>query len=459
MKKVVRIIAVLIAAALIAAGAIAGGTHLRNCLASGQIMKMGVVDYTKLIKEHRDWKKLENLDEKLTLGEQKLYNAPSAMQKLGTEHMSRMRDAQRKAEGELKAEIESIQAGLSKERDAVEAQFAEETKKLQVQMKSLQEQAKKGLQGNSPPQEEVKPYGEQLKAFYRDLITLRDRQVAAKRLELQKRAKEKMDAEKSRIDAELASYETQIARENQQEKLNIQLKMQVCKDDQEMVTLKQDLSRLTEEESRLKDKKKAEVAVEVEKLGTTYLSGIDKEVDTYRAKIDADIKAQLTAKQGQLGGQIVRTGGGSSGNPSVAKEYQAKAMAIAQIFETKKREMESRLNGAQAESKRRLEAKKAELEQHLKAQEKTLIDEIMKNRTTIEKAEQARLDKQRKALENLQAERDKLYNSMLNEVKQEVQLVAKKEKVPVVVGMFVVNVDGVDLTDKAISRMKDLNKK
>jgi len=99
MKKVVRIIAVLIAAALIAAGAIAGGTHLRNCLASGQIMKMGVVDYTKLIKEHRDWKKLENLDEKLTLGEQKLYNAPSAMQKLGTEHMSRMRDAQRKAEG------------------------------------------------------------------------------------------------------------------------------------------------------------------------------------------------------------------------------------------------------------------------------------------------------------------------------------------------------------------------
>jgi len=177
------------------------------------------------------------------------------------------------------------------------------------------------------------------------------------------------------------------------------------------------------------------------------------------SKIDADIKAQLTAKQGQLGGQIVRTGGGSSGNPSVAKEYQAKAMAIAQIFETKKREMESRLNGAQAESKRRLEAKKAELEQHLKAQEKTLIDEIMKNRTTIEKAEQARLDKQRKALENLQAERDKLYNSMLNEVKQEVQLVAKKEKVPVVVGMFVVNVDGVDLTDKAISRMKDLNKK
>jgi len=458
MKKVIRIIVVLIFAALVAAGAIAGGTWLRKSLAAGETVKMGVVDYTKLIKEHRDWKKLESLDEKLALGEQKLYNAPSAMEKIGTEHMSRMRDAQQQAESELKAEIDKLQAGLQRERDAVEAQFAEETKKLQAQLKALQEEAKKkGGQGSSPTQEEVRPYGEQLKAFYRDLVTLRDRQVAAKRLELQKRAKEKMDAEKSRIDAELAAYETQISKENQQEKLNIQLKMQVCKDDQEMLTLKQDLSRLTEEESRLKDKKKAEVAAEVEKLGTTYLSGIDKEVDAYRAKIDADIKAQLTARQGQLGGQIARTGGGPPGNPAVAKEYEAKARALAQVFDSKRREMEGKLSGAQAESRRRLEQKKAELEQHLKAQEKSLINEIMKNRHKMEKAEQARIEKQKKDLENLQAERDKLYDTMLEDVRQEVQVVAKKERIPVVVGMYVVNVDSTDLTDKAVSRMKEVN--
>jgi hypothetical protein len=36
--------------------------------------------------------------------------------------------------------------------------------------------------------------------------------------------------------------------------------------------------------------------------------------------------------------------------------------------------------------------------------------------------------------------------------------VAKKENVPFVVGMFVVNVDGVDLTDKVVAHMKNSKK-
>jgi Skp family chaperone for outer membrane proteins len=422
---------------------------LKKAWAGDDTMKVGVADYTRLLKAHSDWKRLEGFDEKIASLEQSMYNSPSMMQKMGSEHMERMQKAQREAEAELRAEIDRLSSDLKKERDALQAQFAGEAKKLQEQMKALQAEAKKAQTAELPPKEENRSYPEQMKSFARDLVLQRDRLVSAKRLELQKKAKERMDEKKARLDGELAAYEAQIARENQQEKLNIQLKFQVTKDDQENARLKEELARISEEEGKLKEKKKVEVAAEIEKYGNDELSKIDKEVSAYKAKVDADIRNQLGGKP------PMTTEKPSSAGPTTAqKGFQARAEELAKAFNAKKADMEAKLDSAQTESRKKLEAKKAQLEGHLKEHEKLLMKDMMNNREKLAQAEQERIEKQRNEIEKLQSERDKLYDSMLSSIKEEVSEVARKEKLPLVVGMYVVNIKSVDLTDKTIEKMK-----
>jgi hypothetical protein len=452
MKKVWKRVIVILVLLILVGGAIfllTTNEGLKKAWAGNDSLKVGVADYTKLIKAHPDWKRLEGIDEKIASMEQSMYNAPSMMQKMGSESMERMQKAQRAAEAELRAEIDRLSADLKKERDALQAQFAGEAKKLQEQMKALQAEAKKARTAEAPPREENRSHPEQMKSFARDLILQRDRLVSAKRLELQKKAKEKMDAEKNRIEGELASYEAQIAKENQQEKLNIQLKFQVSKDDQENARLKEELARISAEESKLKEKKKSEVAAEIEKIGNEELSRIDKEVNAYKTRIDADIRNQLGGKPPMTAEKPA-----PPEPTTVQKSFQARADELAKSFDAKKAAMEAKLDSAQSESRNKLEAKKAQLERQLKEQEKLLMKDMMKNKEKMAAAEQERVGKQKMEIEKLQDDRDKLYNSMLSSIKGEVSEIAKKEKLPLVVGMYVVNIKSVDLTDRTIERMK-----
>ncbi|MDQ7824795.1 MAG: hypothetical protein RDV48_18500 [Candidatus Eremiobacteraeota bacterium] len=410
--------------------------------------KVGVVDFGKLLKAHQDWKKLDGIDKQIADIEQKMNNAPSGMQKLGLEQAERLKKAQIQAEAELKQEISGITSSLEKQKAAFEAQMAGEVKKIQEEMSKLKAQAK-NAQGQTPP-EQIKPYSEQMKDFSRDLIILRDRQVAAKRLELQKKAKEKIDADKGRLESELSSYEQQLARENQQEKLNIQLKLQVNQNDEEHQHLKEELAKISDEESRLKEKKKNEIAAEMDKLGNVEMDKIDKEVLAYKAKIDQDISAQLSRKQVQLGGgkePIVAS------NPALS-EYQRKGMELTKAFQAKQKEMEAKLLSANEDSRRKLEEKKRTLESQLKTLEKSVMKEVLQNRDKLAKTEMERMERSRLQIEKLQRERGKLYSAMESDIKDEVALLARKERVPFVVGMYIVNVEGTDLTDKALEMMK-----
>lgn len=409
--------------------------------------RIGVVDFTKLLKEHHDWKKLEGIDKKIADMEQKMYNAPSVMEKLGAEHVAKMQKAQQQAEGELKAELAKIQSELDRQKAAVQAQIGEELKRAEAQMKELQKQAQK-TGGELSPEDAGKSYPQQMKEFSEDLLKLRDRQLTAKKLELQKRAKERVDVEKNRLDSSLSAYEQQISRENQQEKLNIQLKLQITKDDEEYAQLQSQLNRLQEEESKLKEKKKAEVAAEVDKLGDAEMSKVEKELDEYKKKIDTDIKAQLNAKQSQITGRPV----------AVSSEYQKKGMQLAKAFEQKKKELEARLTSAQSESLKKLEAKKSQLQQELQAQEKSLMKEAMKNKDRLAQNEMERMNKEKLNIDALKEEREKLYESMMADIKEKVSELAVEEHVPFVVGTYVVNISGIDLTDKAIKKISQSGK-
>lgn len=419
-------------------------------------LKVAIVDFTKLIKVHKNNKDLESLDGKIAKLEQQMYNAPSSMQKMGEERFAKLAQSKKAAEEELKREMEVLSGQLMKEKEALEARFEGDVKKMESEMQALKAEAKKRHSAAPPEVDEPQPVGDQMKAFTRDLMLLRERQVTARRLDLQKKAREKIDADRERLDSELAAYESQISKENQQEKLNIQLKMQVTKDDDEMAKLREDLARLNEEESKLKEKKKSEVAEEIEKTGNSEMARIDKDVNAYKAKIDADIRAQVNQKQSSLGGGTVSAGGG--GRNVNIKDLQQKGEELNRIFEQKKQSMASQLAGAQEEARRRFDAKRIELEQSIKNQEQQLMKDIMKNREKLAQADMQRMEKQKREIEKLQRERQKLYDSMLEEIKVTVTEVAHKEKIPFVVGLYVVNVNAVDLTEKAIEKIKETNK-
>ncbi len=418
--------------------------------------KVAIVDFTKLIKVHKGYKELESFDDKISKLEQKMYNAPSSMQKMGEERFAKLEQSKKAAEEELKREMENLSGQLMKEKAALEAKFEGDVKKMESEMQALKAEAKKRSSASPSAAEEPQPAGEQMKAFTRDLMLLRERQVTARRLDLQKKAKEKIDAERERLDSELTTYESQISKENQQEKLNIQLKMQVTKDDDEMAKLREELGRLNEEESKLKEKKKTEVAAEIEKVGNVEMARIDKEVDAYKAKIDADIKAQVNQKQSSIGSGGGSTGGG--GRTASMKDLQQKGEALNRSFEQKKQNMEAQLTGAQEEARRRFDAKRVQLEQSIKNQEQQLMKDILKNREKLARGDMERMEKQKRELDKLQRDRQKLYDSMLEEIKVQVTEVAHGEKLPFVVGMYVVNVNAVDLTDKVIVKIKETMK-
>lgn len=436
------------------------GALICSCSSKGAVesnkqplpMKIGIVDFSKLIKEHADNAQLEALDKKLAAFEQSMYDTPTVMQKMGMEQVNRMQSARQAAEAELKREMANISATLERERAALESQMKEELRKTEAEMKVLREKAKNDAGSEPALKSDVKSYSQSLREFSRDLLVLRDRQLTAKRLELQKQAKERIEVEKSRIEGELSSYEQQIAKENQQEKLNIQLKLQVNKDDQETVHLREELSRISEEESKLKEKKKAEVAAEIEKIGNTEMARIDKEIKAYQSKLDSDIRKQLNARGANIGGGTQDTGG-SSGN-----KYQNQGMNLARQFEAKKNALQGRLMGIQEESRRRFDIKRKALESQLKAQEKIILGEMTKSGSKFQKDEQARMEKKKLDYEKMQSEREKMYNNIVSDIKEKVTEIAKAENIPFVVGSYIANVKGIDLTSKAIEKIRQSRK-
>ena len=190
----------------------------------------------------------------------------------------KMRKAHEKAQAELKAELQKVEASLSYQKSQIEGQFKQDLATAKASAAQLRQSA-------PPPPNAA--------ALTGDMILLRDRQVSAKRLALQKKAKETIDRERTRLEDELAAYDAQISQENQSQRLNIQLKLQLDITDDERKELQEELLSINQEESKLKAAKKDEMGNKIEAMSNKELAAVEAEVAAYKAQLDKDIKNQV----------------------------------------------------------------------------------------------------------------------------------------------------------------------
>ncbi len=401
-------------------------------------MKIGVIDPAKVLKEHRDWKRLEVLDKKLADLQARMAQANPSLNELGMKQAERMKQAQAQAEKELKAQLLEVQASLERHKREIASQLEKEASSARMKMKKLAASGEPAARPSSP---------EKAKSLTNDLIVLRDRQVTAKRLELQKTAKERMDVMRTKLENELAAYERQISKENQQQRLNIQLKLQLDPPEEEKKALTEELSAITEEESALKDRKKQEIGNQIEQTGAKELADIEKEVAAYKDKIDKDIKRQIG----------FNPSGSNQASAPNQSELEKKSRQIAGEFAQKQRALEAQLSGATASSQRMLENKQAELQKRLKELQAGMMKEMEQSREQLARSDMERLNKLKTEFDAVAQQREKLYNAMADDLKSEVAKMADTDGYTAIFLSYIANVKATDLTEQAIKAVKAAN--
>ena len=389
-------------------------------------LKIAVVDVEKVIKNHSEWNNLDKIDKKLTdISDEMRKGSGQSLHQLGASQAKKMEEAQKKARAELEAELKAVQASLDAQKRQMEAQFENDL--------AAAKDAAKNMTRNAPMPSNTAA------ALTGDMLVLRDRQVSAKRLALQKQAKENIDREKTRLDNELLAYEQQISKENQSQRLNIQLKLQLDLSDEEKKALQEELVAINEEETKLKNAKKSEIASQLEALSSREFKSVEDGVAEYKKQLDSDIRKQV---------------GYGSPSKEEASQLQAKANEIQRNLAQKQKDMEAKMMSASAEATRRLNEKKAQIEKRLENLGVSLNKEMEKSREALIKADMEKIERLKSDYASLMSERKNLYDAMLEDVKIAVKKITEEEKIDVVFLSYISNISAEDVTDKTISALK-----
>lgn len=389
-------------------------------------LKIAVVDVEKVIKKHSDWDKLDRIEKKISeISDEMRKGSGDSLNKLGASQAKKMEEAQKKARAELEAELKQVQASLDAQKRKMEAQFESDLAAAKNAAKNMSRNAP------TPSTTAVNLTG--------DMLVLRDRQISAKRLALQKQAKENIDREKTRLDNELLAYEQQISKENQSQRLNIQLKLQLDVAEEEKKALQDELMAINEEEFKLKEVKKQEIASQLEAISSREFKAVDDGVAAYKKQLDSDIRKQV---------------GYGSPSKEEASQLQAKANEIQRNLAQKQKDMEAKMASAGAEANRRLNQKKAQIEKRLENLGASLNKEMKESRDAIIKSDMEKLERLRSDYASLMSEKNNLRDVMLEDIKVAVKKVLEEEKIDVVFLSYIANISAEDITDKTISELK-----
>lgn len=374
----------------------------------------GIVNVNELMKCHKDWKNLDRYDKKLEDIKKRIEETASgkSLRELGEDQAKRMREAHKKAQAELQAELKSVEKSLDQQKQSTQAQFKKAVDEARANAGRLS--------GSAPSKHAAELTG--------DMVMLRDRQISSRRLALQKKASENVHREKDRLDRELAEYEQQISKENQQQRLNIQLKMQIEGSEEDKKVLQDELAAINEDEAKLKNAKKAAIASELQTLSDREYAAVEKEIAIYQQELNRDILKQV-------------------GGAPAASDAAVQAERIERDLAAKQKSLENEMAAAGEKANSRLNAKKAEIEKRLAELEKSLKNEMMQSQQVLMEADMAKAGQLKSEYDSVEKDRKSLYDAMLADIEKTVLAIASEKGVNVVFMSYVANVSAVDLTD------------
>jgi len=430
-------------------------------------LPIGVVDFQKLLRLSPSWDRLMELDRKVTEMEGVLSSSSEGvMDTLLGEHMLGLKRERVKAAGEMEKEMLRIKKQLEQEltenkKQAVETIRAIEEKFTRMQ-KARNTNSQEEDQGGFPAsEEEIRgPHAAEKKMVYAeirdsvdDLYLLSKRQVAAKTLELEQKVKARIEELQKKQDAESNSFEMKMLQANQARKLNLQLKIQVAATTEERNKIQDELNKIAEDESAQKETMVAGMHQESERLRSLETVALRKEIFAFKVRLDAELSQKVSAIQEKAAVKI----SGKTGVPpaQLALGNFNQPQDLKREYNEKMLQLQAEQNKAMEQAGQQYEKKKTELAERLKKIEQDMFKRVMEKRKLIEKSQKEEYAKKAEALSSLKKQRERLFLTMVDELKGMVGKVARKKRVPLVLAGYISSLDCEDLTEISARAIKE----
>ena len=417
--------------------------------------ELAVVEGPKLLEQHPDYSKLRDLE--------------TQMQKLEAEKKDvatkGQQDAFKKGQStflraleQAKVEMQQEQAAISGEMDGLARALQGQMSAEMTEIKARLDSELKGTIEKYRPAETVKlndrgvqavgEYGENLKL-------MAARNLTAHRLEKEKAIKSEIDAERNRLDQQVAAYEDEVSLKYQEEKLNLQLKMQNNPNEETEKTTRERLNVIDDEVTAAKAQKRTEIEGQMTAFHDKKQAEFDGEMKSYEARLRDEISVKVGGRREQLMNQSSTS---VAPPPEIKAKIEAAQATMQSAMESRKGELMSRMKAKEAEARARLEAKQTEIKARLQQLEKELQQQLAKRTDFLDKKSKARLAEIDKSLEKCKADYKIVYDKMKDDLGKMVGKVAKQKHVECVISINKdnVNFELQDLTDLSMVELKQM---
>lgn len=343
--------------------------------------------------------------------------------------------------GQLEAEMRSLQAGYQ----------ADLKRRIEQLMKDAGEP-------EAPPPIEGGIEG-QVKDYMQNLALVRERNLAAKRLELEKEVGDRISGERAKVESQLSAYEADLAAQYQTERLNLQLTTQNASDEEEKKAAYTRLEQISTDIANAKAAKRTELESGFSSIRAEQTKILETELSAYQQQLDKEVQQKVAQKRAELGmpsPQPQRSGPSAEIQAEIDKvESQMKGELAA-----KQASLRARMESETEVARQRLEKKQKEVEEKLtklQAEVELKIKDAMANLpaevTEKIEAKQAEIDK-------LSKERKALHDAITASLNKKIEEIAKgleDKNVEMVVGINEYEYSTYpDLTDRAMAGVATL---
>jgi hypothetical protein len=420
---------------------------------------IGVINYEQLVPEHPDFVKLEELDKQIA----SLDNEPidqTKLRKVSEDLKKKMSDYQKQLESLLAQEQARIKQESNAKANALQGKMDSTLRAKKIEMLKYKEQLEKEYSksqkssAKKAPSSFEKEFQKRLQVKANDLLSLKEHQIAAKAMELSKKSQEKLMTRKSGVDQKVAAYEEEIRAQNQTKKIDLRLKLQTAKSDEEREAVQKQLEQLFSEESSLVEAKRKELYTDVRSLEKEEVAKNDAILRKFKARLDADVNRQLSGVKNKIASEMASQGiSGAIEDVSIPKEYRDKLAA-------KQKEIQAEMSSLQAKLKTEMEEISKTAQAQFETRKKMIIDKLQSYQGNLAKEFDRKRNEMVKELHSSKSEKNKArhqliiqrkntYEMIIEDINAKVKAIAKAKSISFVVGTYVSNVNAVDLSDDA----------
>lgn len=412
---------------------------------------IGTVNYEDLIALHPEADELDEIDKAIALKRQKVAELQGkAIETLQREGSNKMRSAVETARAKLEGERSAIESEMAALSSTMSAQMEGELKGIQAKMQRDLDRdvqaykASSGVkEGPAPTSPEKLPANieGQVSDYLQNLSMVRERNLAARRLELEKAVSDTVNAKKAEVDSQLASYEAQLAAGYQNERLNLQLSAQNSTDEATKTAAEERLSAISADIEAKRSAKRKELEAGYSALRAEKTAAMQNELEAYHNKLNGEVAQKVAEKRRELGFAAPQPQAQAHHAPSgPPPEIQAKIdemqARMRSEFEARKAELSARMQTKSAEARERLNQKQTQVEAELKTVEAQIASEVAKRIKELAPETNKALETIKKEIANLEEQRVTLAKKIASDISQSVEGVAQKKHVDMVIGLM-----------------------